>query len=59
MNHNEQLYHLNCEVKCRLGQSKIHGVGVFALEDIKKGENLFTNRSFNPQFPLDFPRERA
>jgi len=32
---------LNEEVKCTLAPSKIHGVGVFALRDIKKGEQMY------------------
>ena len=31
---------LNNEVMCKLAPSKIHGVGVFAIRDIKKGEEL-------------------
>ncbi len=29
------------EIKCNLGLSNIHGIGVFAIRDIKKGEHLF------------------
>lgn len=29
------------KIKCNIGISKIHGVGVFAINDIKKGEELF------------------
>ena len=29
------------EIKCNIGISKIHGIGVFAIRDIKKGESLF------------------
>lgn len=32
---------INEEVKCTLGVSEIHGVGVFAIRDIKKGEHLY------------------
>ena len=38
---NEQINKLNSEVKCRLGVSKIDGIGVFAMFDIKKGERLY------------------
>tara|TARA_Y100000389_G_C17349972_1_gene457890 strand:- start:440 stop:967 length:528 start_codon:yes stop_codon:yes gene_type:complete len=31
------------QCKARLKPSKIHGIGVFAIEDIKKGEILFTD----------------
>ena len=33
------LEHLNNEVYCRLGVSKVHGIGVFALKPIPKGVN--------------------
>lgn len=32
---------LNKQVKCSLGVSNIHGIGVFAIRDITKGEELF------------------
>lgn len=32
---------LNKEVKCLLGVSNTHGIGVFAIRDIKEGEELF------------------
>jgi len=31
------LEHLQTEVYCRLGISKVHGIGVFAIRDIPKG----------------------
>lgn len=31
---------INKEVLCKLGLSNIHGIGVFAIRDIKKGTNL-------------------
>lgn len=34
------------QIKCRIGVSPIHGVGVFALKDIEKGERLFANELF-------------
>ena|SRR3990167_7524599 len=37
----EQIIQLNSTVKCRLGQSKIQGVGVIALYDIKRGQKLY------------------
>lgn len=40
---NEQVNLLNEIVKVRLAPSQIHGVGVFALRDIKKGESLYLN----------------
>ena len=36
----EQIKELNDTVKCRIAPSKVHGVGVFALRDIQKGEKL-------------------
>lgn len=43
MNHHQQADWLNSIVKVRLGPSKIHGVGLFALRDITKGEKLHAN----------------
>lgn len=34
---------LNERVKLRLAPSKIHGVGVFAMRDIKRGEKLYVD----------------
>lgn len=34
---------LNDIVKIRLAPSSVHGVGVFAMRDIKKGEKLYTD----------------
>lgn len=36
----EQIKELADTVKCRLAPSPIHGIGVFAIRDIKKGETL-------------------
>lgn len=36
---------LNDHIKCTIAPSKIHGVGVFAIRDIKKGENLWLHGS--------------
>ena len=36
----------------RLAPSKIHGIGVFAVEDIKKGQQLFAD-----EFPKSFPMQ--
>lgn len=43
----DQIDELNMRVKTRLGPSPIHGVGVFALRDILKGQKLYAE---------DFPR---
>ena len=36
----EQIDELNATVKCKLAPSKIHGVGVFAIMDIPKGQRV-------------------
>lgn len=43
---------MNQEILCKLGVSKIHGVGVFAIRDIKKGTELFKFTS--AKIPLDY-----
>lgn len=40
---NEAIKLINDIVKIRLGQSSIHGVGVFAMRDIKKGEKIYAD----------------
>lgn len=35
------IHHLKHNVKTKLGVSPIHGIGVFAIRDIKAGEDLF------------------
>lgn len=35
-----QITKLNREVKVRIAPSKIHGVGIFAIQDIQKGDKL-------------------
>ena len=35
--------HLSNNVKTKISPSSIHGIGVFAIRDIKCGENLFPN----------------
>src|SRR3990167_2562894 len=39
----EEVTRLNEMVKIRLAPSKIHGVGVFAIRDIKKGEKAYVD----------------
>ena len=39
----EQIDELNIRVKTYLAPSKIHGVGVFALRDIAKGQKLYAD----------------
>ena len=41
MNSEKNIHYLNDTVKCRLKPSLMHGIGVFALRDIKKGEKLY------------------
>ena len=41
---------LNSEVKCKLAPSPIHGIGVFALFDIKAGEKCYCAPNFIPKF---------
>ena len=43
MNSEEQITRLNDRVKTRIAPSKIHGVGVFALRDIAKGQTLYAD----------------
>lgn len=43
MNYDHQIAELNTYCKTYLAPSKIHGVGVFALRDIPKGDKLFTD----------------
>lgn len=40
MTKEEQINDLNTNVKCKIGPSKIHGVGVIAMRRINKGEQL-------------------
>jgi hypothetical protein len=35
------MYHLKHNIKTKIGVSQIHGVGVFAIRDIQKGESVF------------------
>ena len=36
-----EIENLNKTVKCKIAPSSIHGVGVFAIREIKKGEKLY------------------
>jgi hypothetical protein len=38
---NEAIEHLKTNIKTKLGVSPIDGIGVFAIKDIKKGEQVF------------------
>jgi len=37
----EIINELNSTIKCRIAPSNIHGVGVFAIRNVKKGEKLY------------------
>ena len=39
----ESIVMLNDVVKLRIAPSEVHGVGVFAMRDIKKGERIYAN----------------
>lgn len=43
LKHKQAINLLNDLVKIRIAPSEIHGVGVFAMRDIKKGEKLYTD----------------
>lgn len=43
MDTNQQIEQLNERVKLRIAPSSIHGVGVFAVEDIKKGDKMYAD----------------
>jgi hypothetical protein len=40
-NIDDVIHHLTNNIKTKIGVSPIHGIGVFAVRDIKKGEELF------------------
>src|SRR3990167_5958392 len=46
----EQIVELNNEVRCTLAPSKIHGIGVFALRNIQKGELCYVRPQMIPRF---------
>jgi len=50
----DQILELNSEVKCTLAPSKIHGIGVFALRAIQKGEHCYITPHMIPRF-YDIP----
>lgn len=41
LNQQEQINELNSTVKVRIGISKVHGIGVIAIQDIKAGERCY------------------
>lgn len=46
MNQEQQIILLNSSVKCNIGPSPIHGLGVFALTDIQKGQKCYCKPPF-------------
>ena len=54
---NDQVILLNDIVKIKLAPSSIHGVGVFAMRDFKKGEKLYTD-IIPHQFDLGYDKFR-
>jgi hypothetical protein len=42
----EVIYHLSKNIKTKMGVSSIDGIGVFAIRDIFKGEEVFTPWEF-------------
>ena len=46
----QQIDELNSEVRCRLGVSEVHGIGVFTIRDIKKGDRLYCVPNMVPRF---------
>ena len=46
----QQLNELNSEVRCKIAPSKIDGVGVFTIRDIKRGERLYCTPNVIPKF---------
>ena len=48
MTADEQVMELMRTVKCRLGPSRVHGVGVVTLRDIEKGEQLYCANRVKP-----------
>ncbi len=52
-----QIAYLNREVRCTIRPSPVHGIGVFALRDVKKGEKLYCETISKPAW-LTIPYER-
>jgi SET domain-containing protein len=52
MNSKNSILYLNDTVKCDIKASIIHGVGVFATRDIKKGEDLYVRGCIKDAFAL-------
>lgn len=54
MNKKQLLQHIQKEVYCRIGVSKIHGVGVIAVRDIPKGKNPFLHTYEGPGIKISY-----
>jgi len=52
--YHESIDMLNKTTRTYVGKSDIHGVGLLALQDVKQGENLYTDIIYNA---LDLPYE--
>ena len=50
MSEDDQCFELARTVKCRLAPSPTHGVGVFAMRDIKKGERCYATIVEKPRW---------
>lgn len=46
----DQITELNNTVKCKIGVSSIHGVGVIAMRNIQKGERCYITPNVIPRF---------
>lgn len=46
----EQTNELNSEVRCKLAPSSIHGIGVFTIRDIPKGQRCYCTPNMIPKF---------
>lgn len=46
----QQITELDSEVRCKLGVSEIHGIGVFAIRNIKQGDRCFITPNLIPKF---------
>ena len=46
----EQIAELNSTVRCKIAQSKTHGVGVITIRDIRQGERCYCRPDYIPKF---------
>ena len=54
MTNQDLIRELNESVKCTLRPSPIHGIGVFALREIKQGEKLYCQEGLRGPIALPF-----